>query len=63
MIYLKIIIIKIINNKDNLLQNPVNVNLKSDWRDNLKLNKEEFDTLTFFVNALKNELSKGSSAS
>ncbi|UPA15758.1 hypothetical protein btBTE5EL_001440 (plasmid) [Borrelia turicatae] len=50
------------NSKGNLLQNPVNVDLKSDWRDNLGLNKEETSILTFFVNALKNELSKGSSA-
>ncbi|UPA15632.1 hypothetical protein btBTE5EL_001329 (plasmid) [Borrelia turicatae] len=50
------------DSKGNLLQNPVNVDLKSDWRDNLGLNKEETGILTFFVNALKNELSKGSSA-
>ncbi|UPA19053.1 hypothetical protein bpuSUM_001856 (plasmid) [Borrelia puertoricensis] len=50
------------DNKGDLFQNLGHVNLKSDWRDNLKLNKEEFDTLTFFVNALKNELPKGGSS-
>ncbi|WP_246990172.1 hypothetical protein [Borrelia parkeri] len=51
------------NNKDDFLQKPVNVNLKSDWRDNLGLNKEETGILTFFVvSVLKNELPKGVSA-
>ncbi|WP_246990124.1 hypothetical protein [Borrelia parkeri] len=37
------------NNKDDFLQKPVNVNLKSDWRDNLGLNKEETGILTFLL--------------
>ncbi|WP_330730346.1 hypothetical protein [Borrelia turicatae] len=49
------------DSKGNLLQNPVNVDLKSDWRDNLGLNKEETGILTFFVNALKDELPNSNS--
>lgn len=37
------------DSKGNLLQNPVNVDLKSDWRDNLGLNKEEIGILTFLL--------------
>ncbi|WP_418457400.1 hypothetical protein [Borreliella andersonii] len=49
------------NNKNYLLQDVASVksvNSKSDWKSNLKLSNEEFDTLTFFVNALKDELPK-----
>ncbi|WP_434757268.1 hypothetical protein [Borrelia puertoricensis] len=46
------------NNQDNLLQNSESINLKSDWKDNLGLNKDETVILTFFVNALKDELTK-----
>ncbi|WP_419264703.1 hypothetical protein [Borreliella afzelii] len=50
------------NNKNNdqnrLLQDVESMNLKSDWKSILGLSNEELDTLTFFVNALKNELPK-----
>lgn len=49
------------NNKNHLLQDAVsveNINSKSDWKSNLRLSNEELNTLTFFVNALKNELPK-----
>ncbi|ACH95183.1 hypothetical protein ACE4V3_06205 (plasmid) [Borrelia recurrentis] len=45
-------------NKTRLLQNLENIDLKSDWKDNLKLSNDELGILTFFVNALKDELSK-----
>ncbi|ACN53422.1 conserved hypothetical protein (plasmid) [Borreliella spielmanii A14S] len=40
------------------LESVESMNLKSDWKSNLGLSNEEFDTLTFFVNALKSELPK-----
>nr|AAU85943.1 hypothetical protein BGP093 [Borreliella bavariensis PBi] len=53
------------NNKNNdqscLLQDVESVesmNLKSDWKSNLGLSNEELDILTFFINALKDELPK-----
>ncbi|XPC91404.1 hypothetical protein QIA17_05810 (plasmid) [Borreliella californiensis] len=44
------------------VQSVKNINSKSDWKSNLKLSNEEINTLTFFVNALKDELPKGHSA-
>ncbi|MGF7102090.1 hypothetical protein [Borreliella kurtenbachii] len=41
------------------MQDVKNVNSKSDWKSDLGLSSEEFYTLTFFINALKFELSKG----
>ncbi|WP_024654694.1 hypothetical protein [Borrelia hispanica] len=45
-------------NKSRLLQELKNIDLKSDWKDNLKLSNDELGILTFFVNALKDELPK-----
>ncbi len=49
-------------NKDSLFQgvkNVENINSESDWKNSLGLSNKEFDTLIFFVNALKCELTKG----
>ncbi len=49
-------------NKDSLFQgvkNVENINSESDWKNSLGLSNKEFDTLIFFVNALKCELIKG----
>ncbi|ACH95211.1 hypothetical protein ACE4V3_05525 (plasmid) [Borrelia recurrentis] len=45
-------------NKSRLLQDLKNIDLKSDWKDNLKLNNDELGILTFFIDALKDELPK-----
>ncbi|BDU63414.1 hypothetical protein BOFE_10530 (plasmid) [Candidatus Borrelia fainii] len=46
------------SNQGHLSKDLESINLKSDWKSNLGLNKEELDTLTFFVNALKDEFTK-----
>ncbi|WP_317268605.1 hypothetical protein [Borreliella carolinensis] len=38
-----------LKNKDPLLQDVEDVNSKSDWKSDLGLSSEEFDTLTFLL--------------
>ncbi|ETZ17855.1 hypothetical protein BDCR2A_01050 [Borrelia duttonii CR2A] len=45
-------------NKSRLLKDLKNIDLKSDWKDNLKLSNDELGILTFFIDALKDELPK-----